>query len=634
LVALHEEGQISLWDLLTGVQVGILSGFQGKASRFVFSAEQPPRVAVLADVLADKKWWFGAVTGAPPLRMMGEAVRAGAIALTADGQRLALGTADGEVSLWDTASGQRQRQWKAHAFRLRSLTFSPDGRTLATTAQESSGATLWDVASGRPVHPEPGHRGRIRELKFLPDGRLISTAWDQELLRWDLATGRAEHLLTLPGNWWARGVAIAPDGRTVATVGRGVAEGVRATLWDVQQGRELRRLGQPGGLADLYDGFPVPVVFAPDGATVVTIRDDNELAITSAATGEDRHLLHGLDAHTYALAISPDSRLLATGGGKVVLWDLATGQRMAQGEVKEMVTALAFHPGGRLLAVTEPQRATLWDVASGRSRAMPTGVAPGWRGHLNALAFSPDGRYLAAAALSVPDGLYLWEVASGQKARVFEGPLAGQGALTFSRDGRTLVSGGSDSTILIWDLTGRRKRPAPPLGAEPLESQWAALGGRADQASAAVWELAARPAEAVALLGTRIAPSAKPTDKELAQLIADLGHEAFARREAALAGLRELGEVAGPALRKALADQPKPEQRQRIEQLLAGLDTADRLAERTGEALRHTRAVQVLEYATTAEARALLRRWAGGGPGTPLTVEAQAALARLDHPRE
>jgi hypothetical protein len=114
-------------------------------------------------------------------------------------------------------------------------------------------------------------------------------------------------------------------------------------------------------------------------------------------------------------------------------------------------------------------------------------------------------------------------------------------------------------------------------------------------------------------------------EPRVARLIADLDSEQFAVRRRASEGLRELGEVAGPALREALAGRPTPEARRRLERLVTDLSAPVTSPER----LRALRAVEALEKSGASEARQLLAKLAGGTPEARLTREARAALERL-----
>ncbi|HEV3262270.1 MAG TPA: hypothetical protein VG013_35795, partial [Gemmataceae bacterium] len=245
------------------------------------------------------------------------------------------------------------------------------------------------------------------------------------------------------------------------------------------------------------------------------------------------------------------------------------------------------------------------------------------------LAFSPDGRYLATA--KDRSAIHLWDVLAGREVGRFTGHEGGVVSLLFTADGKHLVSGGTDTTALTWDLTRltsvRRGShdSAAKLPAQALDALWTDLAGKdAGRAFAAIRKLCTSGDQAVTLIKQRLRP-ATPTDpKRLAQLLADLESDGFESRRQAESELLGLGDLAEPALRKALGDDPPLELRQRVERLL------DKLSVPAAGQLRELRAVEVLELMRSSEAPQLLQALAGGAPGTRLTREAKSAIQRLN----
>ena len=179
-----------------------------------------------------------------------------------------------------------------------------------------------------------------------------------------------------------------------------------------------------------------------------------------------------------------------------------------------------------------------------------------------------------------------------------------------------------------WDVTGRlggsRLQPLP-LMPRVLEVRWNDLAGAdARRAVRAVWDLAARPQQAVPFLRKQFRPVGQVDGEHLARLARDLDSDRFATRRKAADELQKAEDLAEPALRQELARKPALEVRQRIERLLAELEPAA-----SPERLRALRAVQVLEYAGTAEAEQVLQTLARGAPEALLTRQARAALKRL-----
>ena len=240
------------------------------------------------------------------------------------------------------------------------------------------------------------------------------------------------------------------------------------------------------------------------------------------------------------------------------------------------------------------------------------------------LAFSPDGRTIILGAEKFRP-LYLFEVASGQLRRKFDGHQGQINCLAFAPDGRYMVSGSADATMLLWDAVGARspqKRTAP-LDVAELNRLWADLAREdAQVAYQAICKLRLAPKQAVALFEQHFKPVPRLEAKPIADLLRQLDDAAFSVREKAAKHLIGLGEAVEPALRQALAGSPSLELRRRVEQIL------DRLAPK--ELLRESRAFEVLENAADAESRRFLRLLADGSPNARLTTAAQAALARVD----
>jgi hypothetical protein len=198
-------------------------------------------------------------------------------------------------------------------------------------------------------------------------------------------------------------------------------------------------------------------------------------------------------------------------------------------------------------------------------------------------------------------------------------------AVAFSADGRTLASGSTDTTVLLWDTTGGAgaAQSSGKLSAEELKTLWADLGrDNAKVAYAAVGELVAVPGQAVPALRDRLRPVKAADPEQVAKWLADLDGDAFETRERAARELEKLGDAAEPPLRKALEGKPSAQVRRAVEQLLADLEGRP-------ERLRTVRALEVLEYIGTPEAARLLQELADGSPEAWLTREAKASLERL-----
>jgi len=228
-------------------------------------------------------------------------------------------------------------------------------------------------------------------------------------------------------------------------------------------------------------------------------------------------------------------------------------------------------------------------------------------------------------AAAEEDGIYLWEVATGQNRRRLEGHQGAVLHVAFSDGGKVILSSGVDTTALAWDTFAPPRDRAPgarKLPTKVLESTWTDLGGQdATRAFDAACRLLAVPEQAVDFLRERVPPVRAADTRRMDRLIADLGSERFATRRQAMQELEHLGESAIPALRRTLQESLPLELKRRIEQLLEGQESKRRAT---------LRAFEVLEHAGSA-ARGLLERIADGTPESPITQEAKAALHRQRH---
>jgi WD40 repeat protein len=671
---------IRVWDVFTGRERPALTGpptltLPGNLSCLVFSPDG--KTLVVGDAQQGRVTLLDAATGAKFQQLAAQANgQQVAAAFSPDGKLLAVVNGVG-VDLVDPATGQTVRRLPCPGQGFACLAFSPDGKALAVGGADHI-VHLWEVATGKEIRPPDGHQGAVTATASSPDGRIVATTgWDHTVRLWDAATGKERRRLSRPVKAEDQ-ARLAPPLLAFLRGGRAVAaawpDGV-VYVWETATGKELLRgrVGKEGSR---------PVAFAPDGKALATLGPDGVVYVHDVLAGRQLRRFPGRSEQApgagtrLAVAFGPDGRTLAIGygaqgriadgtsstiyfstamapqsGGGVRLWELTSGRERGQFALENSapmpllidsggtilnrrglnvpvlnpVTLLALSPDGRTLAAVLGGTLRLWDLEGQRElRRLNSGYLGG------GLAFSPDGRLLALGGSA---GFQLWDVATGGELCRIGGHRGEVTSLAFSPDGKLLVSGASDTTALAWEVKhlleeGRRQRVEP--SPQRLEELWADLA-HADAARAyrAVWALAAAPAQSVPFLGARLRAVPAVDGKKLARLVAELNHGRYAVRQQAVRDLEALGDVAEAALRAALEDGPTLELRRRVEPLLAKLEgpvTAPEL-------LRALRAVEALERAGTAEARAVLARLAGGAPPARLTREAQDALKRLDQRR-
>ena len=627
---------VRLWNVRTGKERRRLTGHQEGCPCVAFS----PDGKLLASASEDApiRLWDPA-TGKEVRVLRGSERLSAAVAFAPDGKTFASSNGDRDICLWDPATGKVIRQWRGHGDEApTSLAFSPDGKTLASCSHFDSAIHLWDPATGKELHPAEAHSALVWWLAFTPEGKaLLSVGRDEGIFcRWNPATGSLQGRFTANGERLAA-AAFSPDRKTLATLVyvRNINDPM-IYLWDSATGKRIRSFMKPSDLRrkHMTGVFLSSLAFSPDGKTLALATSDGMIRLWDPAAGKQIRRFKGLEEPT-ALTFAPDGKTLAaavahTGGlppgPTVVLWDVASGKELRQFDAHHRADSMAFSPDGKFVAAAGyPEKAVIvWEVATGKEFRRLTGAHALYYG----LEFSPDGRVLAAGSDDRENAVHvhLWELATGQEVRRFQGHLSGACSVAFAPDGRTLASGSGDSTVIVWDVTGRVTagpgRTTPPT-AKDLQAGWTDLASdKASQAFDAVWTLAAAPAESIPLLRQRLRPVRAVEPRRLARLVADLDSARFKVREQATAELEEQGAGAEPALRKTLAGKLSPEARRRVEEVLQRLTAS-------GKSLRQLRALQVLEQAGTPDSRQLLKTLANGLPEARLTQEARASLQRL-----
>jgi WD40 repeat protein len=427
------------------------------------------------------------------------------VAFNADGSRLVTGSHDRVVKVWDVATGRELRAFQADKGPVRGLAISPDGTHVAVGGEDGT-VKLWDVATGQEVRTFRGDNLRLGvfSLAFSPDGTRLARG-NLGVTVWDVAGGNELCRLR-------RGVTVAfsPDGTRLATSNSTASGGpldddFAVTLWDAKSGQELRSFRghearvtalafSPDGTRLASGGFDRTVkvwdsangqefrtfrghnnwvealAFSPDGTRLASGGWDQTVKVWDVAGGRELRTFRGHNNWVEALAFSPDGTRLASGGNDrtVKVWDVTGDQefRTLQGKL-DVVTRFAFSPDGKTLAAGSYTSVTVWGVAGGRVvRTLPGGA--------NCVAFSPDGTLLATGG-SHDRTIKLWDAASGQELRTFQGPIRAvrsdvqPNTLAFSPDGTLLASGSHNGAVKLWDVAGGKELRVlgeeKPLGA-------------------------------------------------------------------------------------------------------------------------------------------------------------------------
>jgi WD40 repeat protein len=641
---------IRLWDVTTGKLVGELVGHKYAARCLTFSRDGKVLVSGSGEAFGDRNAILWDVASRKLIRRLPLKVPVYTLAISPDDKILAAGGWQ-QIQLWELSTGKPLRTLQGFAAYVNRVAFTPDGKWLVAACDDT--IRTWETATWEQSSPLPGHTTVVHQLAFTPDGKtLLSLGADNRLHTWDPHSGKELHRLlpsvnsgssTDPRLEQRRPLTLSPDGKTAVTFAYSAKSPVQ--VWDVARGKLLFDLPDPttvvGALSFSADGKAL-VVTGNKGTRVWSVKDRKPIPLLGFQPGAKRENDLGFSV----LALPEGRTAVASGFKGLSLLDVASGRLLGTIDLPYRFgcKSVALSPDGRLLAtvprpsqVSIPTPIHVWDVATGRLvrvidgdelEGRPQVPAIGHGGAVAQVAFAPDGLTLASAGLF--DGtVRLWDVLSGKQLARLEGHEGGGVAsVAFAPDGRTLASGGFDTTVLLWDV-GKFIKPHKAADKE-LEPLWDALGATDPvKGVPAVVALAGAKDKAVDLLKKHLHPIAKLDEEHVRRLIRDLDARAFATRQKATGELARLGELAEPALRKALQDKPSKEAKMRLESLLADV----RPWVRSPEALRQFRGIHVLEQVGSTEALRLLDSLAGGAEDARLTREARAARDRLHQHR-
>lgn len=407
------------------------------------------------------------------------------LAFDPDGKTLVTAGQDDMLRFWNPRTGTERRSislgsrtYMGNAATA-ALAFAIDGKTLAVG---TNAIRLIDTASGREVSTFGGHRAGIYATATT-DGQTVFTAGREgNVVIWDLATGKERARLD-GGDQTITAIATLASGRRLLTSGLDTALFMVIRLWDLTTNQELRHIRTVSW--DPRDASLLAL--SPDERTLAVPGKDNRVALIDMETGKELARFEPHDAPASGAAFHPDGHMLIVWcrNHTAHVWDLKTARKLRQfefadvppsgNEITHMFTPLppsgkggrtgyayaaALSPDDRYIAY-----GSLWnylaihEVLTGKTVRLIDKLEPDGVG---TLAFSPDGRMLAWSGWQQPR-IHLLEMATGKERHHFDGHKGRVTSLTFSSDGRMLISGGEDTTAMVWAVTGQLSRKQGPL---------------------------------------------------------------------------------------------------------------------------------------------------------------------------
>jgi WD40 repeat protein len=435
--------QIAVFDANSGKQTALCADQTNGFSSITFSPDGSRLATGSGDGTAQV---WDAVNGTLVATCLGHTNTVLHVAFSPDGARLLTASRDMTVRQWDARTGREaERPYERHGAILYCAVYSPDGQWVASGGEDRT-IRVWRAQGLEDVAVLHGHLDYVVEVAFTPDGRrlvsrsshLDAKAWQGPALVWDLDPRAA--LPVLRGHKdGVYPVAYSSDGRWLASG----SWDHTVRVWDAATGELCAILP--------HDRSVEGLAFGPDGNWLVTgCNADNCLRVWDVATTQVRKKIPFDIRNSHALTVSPDGTRLATrdydwgtGAWRLSVFDIASCRLLCTTNG----SALAYSPDGRWLAATAPDEKTLLLLDARTHEAIDR-----FSGHEKAIfkaVFSPDSSLLASC--SQDHTVRLWQIGNG-KCQVLEGHTDVVYAVTFHPDGTRLATAARDGVIWLWDV--------------------------------------------------------------------------------------------------------------------------------------------------------------------------------------
>jgi len=482
----ERNSNIRLWDVQTGELLITLkkrTAFEDFEGRDVNSVVFSPNRNMIASGSGNGtiRLW-NAHTGEFIKYLEGHTKPVNSVAFSPNGKTLISAGEDG-VCLWDVNTGEYIKNFPIHAV---SAAFSPDGRTCAIVSEMGifirNAHTLQHLESLAKNRGSEDNNfrgkdiGSIGSVAFSPDGNTIASCGGNNIHLWDSHTNQL--LKTFIGHTESvNSVVFSPDGETIASA----SDDRTIRLWNVKTRKPVKTLMAHASSVN-------SVVFSSDGETIASSGNDRIIRLWNASTGELLKTLTGHIENVNTVAFSPDGNTIASGSGRLVylgggedvgtcvgqeirLWNANTGKliKTLKGHTS-VVNSVVFSPNGNTIAsgsghwrgyegvASAGEEICLWNANTGELIKTLTGH----KDVVSSVIFSPDGNLIVSgdwywngrlSSGTWSGEIRVWDAETGELIKTLTGHTGGVSSVTFSPDGKTLASGRTDGTILIWDFS-------------------------------------------------------------------------------------------------------------------------------------------------------------------------------------
>ncbi|KAF5339470.1 hypothetical protein D9758_015328 [Tetrapyrgos nigripes] len=373
------------------------------------------------------------------------------VAISSNGSRIASGSRDKTVRIWDAISGKAIGQpFEGHEDEVNSVAFSPNGSTILSGSRDKT-VRIWDISNGDTIGKPFQLYGMVISVSFSPDGARIAVC-SGAVTMWDENSGKVLWQI----NNGSDTINFSPDGTRIVS-----ASFTTVRIWDTNAGAAV---GQPG---QGHQGSINSVMFSPDGSKIISGSDDQTVRIWDSNVQSVIHELgQGHQESVECIAFSHDgARIVSSSDDKTIrMWDAKTGNCIGQPLLghTDRVRSVVFSPdGAKIVSGSYDGTVRIWNADTGNQIGQP------FLGHnhpVTSVAFSPDGTRIASCG-SDDQAVRIWDASTGN---AIGQPLLGHtdwvSSAAFSPDGTRIVSCSGDRTVRIWDAETGNAIGQPLLG--------------------------------------------------------------------------------------------------------------------------------------------------------------------------